>query len=68
MNAALKSGSLPADVRRGTNGITRAGIGTYLSGKPKAQRRYAIYFDALARISDDLCKSRGKPRRIVSTV
>jgi hypothetical protein len=48
--------------------VTRAGIGTYLSGKPKAQRRYAIYFDALARISDDLCKSRGKPRSIVSTV
>ena len=68
MNMALKSGSLPADVRRGKNGITRAGIGTYLSGKPTSQRRYAIYFDVLARISDDLCQSPGKPRAIESTV
>jgi hypothetical protein len=68
MNAALRSGSLPADVKRGKNGVTRAGIGTYLSGKPNTQRRYAIYFDQLARISDDLCKSPGKPRTITSTV
>lgn len=68
MNTALKSGSLPAEVRRGKNGITRSGIGTYLSGRPKNQRRYAIYFNELARISDDLCKSPGKPRTIASTV
>jgi hypothetical protein len=68
MNIALKRGSLPTDVRRGKHGITRAGTGTYLSGKPTSQRRYAIYFDALARICDDLCKSAGKPRAIESTV
>jgi hypothetical protein len=68
MNTVLKSGSLPLDVRRGTNGITRSGIGTYLSGKPKTQRRYAIYFNELARLSDDLCKSPGKPRIISSAV
>ena len=68
MNAALKSASLHASVRRGTNGITRTGIGAYLSGKPDSQRRYAVYFNELARIADDLCKSRGRPRTIASTV
>ncbi len=68
MNLALKSGSLPVSVRRGKNGITRSGIGVYLSGKPGTQRRYAVYFDALARVSDDLGKSAGKPRKIASAV
>jgi hypothetical protein len=67
MNAALRNGNLPADVRRGTNGITRSGIGTYLSGKPNSQRRYAIFFDELAQISHGLCRSPGRPRTISST-
>jgi hypothetical protein len=67
MNSALKNSSLPASVRRGKNGVTRSGIGAYLSGKPNSQRRYAIYFDELARIADALCKSSGKPRAIRSS-
>lgn len=67
MNTVLKSSSLPTGVRRGTNGITKAGIGTYLSGRSEDQRRYAIYFNELARIADDLCKSQGRPRIISSS-
>lgn len=68
MNTALKNSSLPVGVRRGTNGVTRSGIGTYLSGRSGDQRRYAIYFNELARIADGLCRSQGRPRIISSSV
>jgi hypothetical protein len=68
MNDALKAQGLPAEVKRGKRGVTRSGIGTYLSSRPSSQRRYAIYFNELARIADALCLSAGKPRIISSSV
>jgi hypothetical protein len=68
MNEALRSASLPAGIRRGTYGVARSGIGSYLSAQPDGQRRYSFFFNELARIADALCKSRGRPRKIVSLV
>jgi hypothetical protein len=68
MNDALRNNSLPASLRRGSYGVARSGIGRYLSARPSDQRRYAIFFNELARAADDLCKSRGRPRAISSGV
>lgn len=66
MNVALRSAALPATVRRGSYGVARSGVGGYLSARASDQRRYAIFFNELARIADALCKSQGRPRTISS--
>jgi hypothetical protein len=67
MNQSLRSQSLPAGIRRAERGVARATIGAYLSAQSGSQRRYAIFFNDLARIADDLCLSRGRPRIISSS-
>jgi len=66
MNDAIRNSNLPVGVRRGQYGIARSGIGSYLSARSGDQRRYAIFFNELARIADALCRSRGRPRAISS--